>query len=71
MDLTLQVDGTEHDSSDRLANWGIIPWVDWLPGLLDTDDLDEADDRIAQVNEKPERVMTQHDTRPDKPAREA
>ncbi len=67
----MQVDGTEHDSSDLLANWGIIPWVDWLPGLLDAGDLDEPDDRIAQIDEKPGRVVTQHDTRREDPAREA
>ena len=71
MDLTLQVDGAKHDSSDLLADRGIVPWVHWLPGLLDAGDLDEPGDRAAQIDEEPERVMTQHYTRRDDPAREA
>ena len=60
MDLTLQVDGTEHDSSDRVADRWVVPWVHWLPGFLDARNLDEPDERIAQVNEKPEWVVAQH-----------
>ena len=71
MNLALKVDGTQYDSSDLLANRGIIPRVCWLPGLLDADNLDEPGDQTAQIDEKPERVMTQHDTRRDHPAREA
>jgi hypothetical protein len=35
VDLTLQVDGAEHDSRDLSADRGIVPSVHWLPGLLD------------------------------------
>ena len=67
----LNVDGAEHDSSDLLADRGIIPWVHWLPGLPDAGDLDEPGDRAAQIDEEPERVMTQHYARHDAAAREA
>lgn len=49
----------------------MVAWVHWLPGFLDAGDLDEPDDRIAQIDEKPEWVMAQHDTRHDDTGREA
>jgi hypothetical protein len=69
--LTLQVHGTQHDGSDLLANWGKIPWIHCLSGLLDAGDLNEPDGPLAQIDEKPERVMAQHDARRDNPVREA
>ena len=43
--------------ADFLPNWGIVPWAYWLPGLFDTGNLDEPDDRIAQIDEKSERGL--------------
>jgi len=54
MNLTLKVSRAQHGSSD----------------LLDTGDLDEPDDRIAQIGQKPERVVAQHDACRDNPAGE-
>jgi hypothetical protein len=71
VDLTLQVNGTDHDRSDLLANRRIVLRIHGLPGILDTDNLDEPGDLTTQIDEKPERVMTQHSTRRDGPAREA
>jgi hypothetical protein len=70
--LALKVDGAEHDSSDLLADRGIVPWVRWLPVLPDVGDLDEPGGRAAQIDEESERVMTQHHSRhDDDAAREA
>jgi hypothetical protein len=49
VNLALQVDGAEHDSGDLLAYRRIISGVHWLSRLLDAGDLDEPDDRTAQI----------------------
>lgn len=69
--LSVQVDGAKHDSSDLLADRRIVPLVYWLSRFLDAGDLDEPDDRTAQIDKEPERMMTQHHTRRDDSAREA
>lgn len=65
MDLTLQVNCAQHDSNNLLASWRVVPRIHWLARFLDTRDLDEPDDRITQIDEKPEPVVAQHDARRD------
>ena len=60
MNPTLKVNRAQHGSSDLLSHRWAVPRVHRLARFLDPDDLDEPDDRIAPIGEKPERVMVQH-----------
>jgi hypothetical protein len=52
MNLMLKVNRAQHGSSDRLSDRWVVLRAHRLAEFLDTDDLDEPDDRIAQIGEK-------------------
>ena len=61
MNLTLEINRHQDDGRDFLADSWVILRNHRLIRIFDMRDLDQADDRAAQIDEETERVVTWHD----------